>query len=495
MSSPNGVMMQFFHWYNEPDGTLWNEVAEKAQGLAEAGVTSMWLPPAYKGSAGGYDVGYGVYDMYDLGEFDQKGSVRTKYGTKEEYVNAVKKAKDVGIRVYADVVLNHKLGGDREEEFVATPFAPNNRKKAIGDPVTIKAWTHFDFPGREGKYSDFEWHWWHFKAVDYNAYEQGEFEAIYLFEGKSFEDEVDMEKGGFDYLMGCDIDFTHPEVREEMMRWGEWYVDTTGIDGFRFDAVKHVRAGFFPDWLKNTRKYSGKRLFAVGEYWSYEVEALHHFIKVTDGDVNLFDAPLHYNFRQASTAGNNYDMRTIFDDTLVQDQPMLAVTLVDNHDSQPLQALESVVEPWFKPLAYALILLRRDGYPCIFYADYYGAHYKDTGSDGGEYEIWLDSHQWIIDKFLEARREYAYGDQYDYFDHANTIGWTRLGSEEFPGGMAVVLSNGEAGRKWMEIGQPNRTYIDLTEHISDPITTNDEGWAEFRCDAGSVSVWVPQSVS
>ena len=22
-------------------------------------------------------------------------------------------------------------------------------------------------------------------------------------------------------------------------------------------------------------------------------------------------------------------------------------------------------------------LLRRDGYPCIFYADYYGAHYKD----------------------------------------------------------------------------------------------------------------------
>ncbi|MEL6902277.1 MAG: alpha-amylase, partial [Cyanobacteria bacterium J06606_4] len=195
------------------------------------------------------------------------------------------------------------------------------------------------------------------------------------------------------------------------------------------------------------------------------------------------------------TAGNGYDMRTIFDNTLVQDQPTLAVTLVDNHDSQPLQALESVVEPWFKPLAYALILLRREGYPCIFYADYYGAHYKDTGSDGGEYEIWLDSHQWIIDKFLEARREYAYGDQYDYFDHANTIGWTRLGTEEFPGGMAVVLSNGGSGSKWMEIGQANRTYIDLTEHIDEPITTNDEGWAEFRCDAGSVSVWVPQSGS
>ncbi|MEO0520963.1 MAG: hypothetical protein AAF171_27125 [Cyanobacteria bacterium P01_A01_bin.116] len=33
----------------------------------------------------------------------------------------------------------------------------------------------------------------------------------------------------------------------------------------------------------------------------------------------------------------------------------------------------------------------------------------------------------------------------------------------------------------------------LNEHIDEPITTNDEGWADFRCQAGSVSVWVPQS--
>ncbi len=97
------------------------------------------------------------------------------------------------------------------------------------------------------------------------------------------------------------------------------------------------------------------------------------------------------------------------------------MTLVENHDSQPLQSLESVVEGWFKPLAYALILLRRDGYPCIFYADYYGAHYKDYGKDGQEYEIWIDQHQWIIDKFLFARQEYAFGDQYDYFDHGISI--------------------------------------------------------------------------
>lgn len=492
MSEPNGVMMQYFHWYIPPDGSLWNEFADNVKDLAAAGITSIWLPPAYKGDAGGFDVGYSVYDLYDLGEFDQKGSVRTKYGTKEEYVKAIQAAKAAGVRVYADVVFNHMVGADEMEEVEATPFNPENRHEPVGDSRVIKAWTHFKFPGRDRKYSDMEWHWWHFDAVDYDA-NDGDFKAVYLFKGKSFDDNVDLEKGAFDYLMGCDLDMESDEVRDALKNWGAWYVDATQVDGFRFDAVKHVRAGFFPQWLNHCRRQAQRRLFAVGEYWSYEIEALHHFIETTEGDVHLFDAPLHYNFSEASKNGNDYDLRQIFDNTLVQQQPALAVTLVDNHDSQPLQSLESVVEPWFKPLAYALILLRQDGYPCIFYADYYGAHYTDTGNDGGEYEIWLDSHQWLIDKFLYARRTYAFGNQYDYFDHANTIGWTRLGDDQHPGGMAVVLSNGDNGHKWMEVGQPHQVYIDITEHISDSVITNDEGWAEFPCLAGSVSVWVPQA--
>ena len=491
MSEPNGVMMQYFHWYLPPDGSLWNELTQKARELADVGVTSVWLPPAYKGTGGGYDVGYGVYDMFDLGEFDQKGSVRTKYGTKDEYVQVVKTLQDAGIRVYADVVFNHRLGADATEEAKATPFHPDNRQQPIGELHPVNVWTHFTFPGRQGKYSDMEWHWWHFDAVDYNAYDE-DGNAVYLFEGKTFDGNVDLEKGGFDYLMGCDLDIENPEVQEELKRWGEWYIETTNVDGFRFDAVKHVQAGFFPEWLSHCRQSAGRRLFAVGEYWSYEVEALHHFIEVTGGDVSLFDAPLHYNFSEASKGGCDYDLRKIFDNTLVQEQPALAVTLVENHDSQPLQSLESVVEAWFKPLAYALILLRRDGYPCIFHADYYGANYQDTGKDGNEYEIWLDSHQWLIDKFLDVRRTYCYGDQYDYFDHGNTIGWTRLGTEEHPGGIAVVLSNGDEGCKSMEVGQPNHTYVDITEHISEPVTTNDEGWGNFSCPAGSVSVWVPK---
>jgi len=365
MSDQNGVMMQYFHWYLPDDGSLWNQVAKQAEELAKIGVTSIWLPPAYKGTAGGMDVGYGIYDLFDLGEFDQKGSIRTKYGTKDEYIRAIKAAQKVGINVYADVVFNHKLGADREEEMEATPFNTENRNQAIGEYQHIKAWTHFTFEGRKGKYSTMEWHWWHFDAIDYNVYNEGE-DAIYLLKGKSFDKDVDLEKGNFDYLMGCDLDMRNSEVQGELKYWGEWVYDTTHVDGFRFDAVKHVSAGFFPGWLEHVRHHAKRDLFAVGEYWSYEVETLNNFIAITEGKVDLFDAPLHLNFHLASQAGQDYDLSQIFDNTLVKDQPTLAVTFVDNHDSQPLQSLESIVEAWFKPLAYALILLRQEGYPCIF---------------------------------------------------------------------------------------------------------------------------------
>lgn len=489
MSEFNGVMMQYFHWYIEPDGTLWQEVAERASDLSQLGITTLWLPPAYKGSGGGFDVGYGVYDLFDLGEFNQKGSIRTKYGTKQEYLNAIKAAQQAGMQVYADVVLNHKNGGDETEKVDAVPVNWGDRHHELGEHREIEIYTKYTFPGRGNKYSSFKWNWQHFDAVNHNAYDWND-HSIYRLKDKQFETDVDPRHGNYDFLMACDLDMRKKEVREELKAWGKWYLDTTGVDGFRLDAVKHISYLFFNGWLDYVRDYAQKDLFAVGEYWSDDVQALHHYIGNTEGKMSLFDVPLHYNFHRASRSGENYDLRTIFDNTLIQQQPHLAVTFVENHDSQPLQALESPVESWFKPLAYAMILLRRQGYPCIFYADYFGAHYRDKGQDGNEYEIWLENHHWLIDKFLYARQNFAYGEQYDYFDEASLIGWTRLGDDEHPRAIAVVLSNGWGGTKWMEVGKPNTTFHDITHHVKEPVTTNNEGWGGFRCQGGSVSVWV-----
>jgi alpha-amylase len=483
----NGVMLQCFDWYM-PGGQLWQDLADRAQGLATAGFTAIWIPPAYKGSGGQHDVGYSVYDLFDLGEFDQKGGLATKYGTRAQLEVALEALRAVGLQVYADVVFNHRNGGDGVEDVWAQQVDWQDRNRALSDWYQIKAWTYFDFPGRAGQYSTMKWYWWCFDAVsyDHNHPERGS-THLFRLRDKQFSTEVSHENGNYDYLLAADLDLGVEFVRGELAHWGDWFLQATRVDGVRIDACKHIRRSFFPWWLGERRRISGRSLYAVGEYWSADVEELHRYLGATGGTMSLFDVPLHYRFREASVAQSSYDLRTIFDRTLVQQQPTLAATFVDNHDTQPCQSLESWVEPWFKPLAYALILLRRDGYPCVFQGDYNAAavHYRDHGR-----EVTLYSHRFLIDKFLGARRSYGWGEQHDYFDHPRTIGWFRTGDSAHPGQLAVVMTNGTGGSKWMNTFRPGAVFRDVTGHIQDTITANASGWANFRCNDRSVSVWV-----
>src|SRR5687767_11542329 len=132
MSELNGAMLQAFHWFMKPDetagsaGRLWPFLAARADDLRALGIDAVWIPPPYKGSGGRHDVGYGVYDHFDLGEFQARGDQATKYGTRDQLhaaINALHGFRQVNgqllpepgkryLQVYADIVLNHKMGGD-----------------------------------------------------------------------------------------------------------------------------------------------------------------------------------------------------------------------------------------------------------------------------------------------------------------------------------------------------------------------------------------------
>lgn len=111
----NPTLLQCFHWYYPTGGELWREVTALAPNLNEIGINMVWLPPAYKGASGGYSVGYDSYDLFDLGEFDQKGSFATKYGDKAQLLEAINALKSNQIAVLLDVVVNHKMGADEKE--------------------------------------------------------------------------------------------------------------------------------------------------------------------------------------------------------------------------------------------------------------------------------------------------------------------------------------------------------------------------------------------
>ena len=221
-------------------------------------------------------------------------------------------------------------------------------------------------------------------------------------------------------------------------------------------------------------------MFSVGEYWSNDVNKLHRYITETHGQTSLFDVPLHYNFENASK-DENYDLSHILEHTLVKENPSRAVTFVDNHDTQPGQALQSFVDEWFKQSAYSIILLREEGYPCVFYGDLYGIEHDNIEPVND------------IQTLIRLRKEKAYGEQHDYFDHPNYIGWTREGDmEHLRSGLAVIMTNRGEGEKTMYIGleHAGETFIDVIGSCDDEVIIREDGCGVFKVKEKSVSVWI-----
>lgn len=82
--------------------------------------------------------------------------------------------------------------------------------------------------------------------------------------------------------MGADVDLNNVEVVNELKNWTKWYIEQTDVDGFRIDAVKHIRSSFFPEWLTYIKNEFNKDFFAVGEYWSANIDTLKNYIQETN---------------------------------------------------------------------------------------------------------------------------------------------------------------------------------------------------------------------
>ena len=48
MNNLNSVLMQYFEWYLPDDGKHWQRLKDDAKHLASIGITSVWMPPAFK---------------------------------------------------------------------------------------------------------------------------------------------------------------------------------------------------------------------------------------------------------------------------------------------------------------------------------------------------------------------------------------------------------------------------------------------------------------
>lgn len=199
----NQTMFQGFEWYIPPDHQHWKRLTRAIPALAALGITSMWIPPAAKASWYNKN-GYDTYDLYDLGEFDQKGARQTKWGTKEELVEMVAAANDHGVGILFDAVLNHKAAADFAEVVEAVRVDPKDRGRETGEFEEVEVWTGYSFPGRGEMYSPMKWRAEHFTGIDYD--QKTNSNVLWKFKGKEWASDVDEELGNYDYLCvlpGC----------------------------------------------------------------------------------------------------------------------------------------------------------------------------------------------------------------------------------------------------------------------------------------------------
>lgn len=109
------IMLQGWYWDypGTMDGYNWADtLRQRAAELAQTGFTYVWLPPLSRSSFGSSSNGYDPKDLYDLGEVYGGGA--TRFGTRQNLDEVIAAFQSNGIHAVADVVYNHRDGGQPE---------------------------------------------------------------------------------------------------------------------------------------------------------------------------------------------------------------------------------------------------------------------------------------------------------------------------------------------------------------------------------------------
>jgi len=253
------VVLQFFN-------NSWNEIAEKIPELAEVGYESLWLPPPQKCS-GGLSVGYDLWDPFDLGSKDQRGSVKTRYGTEEELLRLIETAHRFGIRVYFDNIMNHRAfdvpGYDENTAIDIYPgMLPEDFHLRVTEEGFYRKWDNTVNWGstwevQNRNLSDLIDIAHETPNVNFGPNEGDTHPKISFVRHPNNPEYYDYHPTlgwvGFGTTnittntIAQNEDYYKEDVGGYLMRSVRWLIDRTKVDGLRLDAVKHVPSYFFGD--------------------------------------------------------------------------------------------------------------------------------------------------------------------------------------------------------------------------------------------------------
>jgi glycosidase len=233
--------------------------------IAEAGYSALWLPPPSKAS-GGMSVGYDLWDPFDLGGQDQRGTVRTRYGTEAELLNLVDVAHRFGIRVYFDNIMNHRAfdipGYDEDTPVDIYPgMLPEDFHLRKTEDGFYRKWDN------TRNWQD-QWQVQNLGLADlidiahenpntnFGEFEGGSYPKLSFVRDLKRPWQYDRLPNGqyvgfgknngiTEEIVRNNPEFYREDVNSYLIRAARWFMDKTKADGLRLDAVKHVPSYFF----------------------------------------------------------------------------------------------------------------------------------------------------------------------------------------------------------------------------------------------------------
>jgi hypothetical protein len=313
----------------------WDHMAAQAKDFSLAGFTAVWLPPMLKTAAGAAPNadGYGPFDDYDIGSKKQKGTIPTRFGTREQLQRCAAILRANGIDIYLDMVEHHRSGdsGEPSEAFIFRYLGSN------GTPNI----------GRFRK------------------------------EPKNFLPQVprDPDLGGSpkdDKPFGRELAPIHAIPKDYVFNGlidaSDWLTRALDAQGYRLDDVKGLSTDFLLPYL-NSKSMAGK--FAVGEFFDGNPLLLNQWVfnpQGMNGRPSAFDFPLKFMLNGLCNNPGRFNMALMDHSGFAGISPLNAVTFVENHDTDTAPNNSQNITT-NKLMGYAYILTS-EGYPAVYYRDY-----------------------------------------------------------------------------------------------------------------------------
>ena len=334
------VVLQSFWWdyYNDTYRFKWADyLTEMAPRLKEMGIDAVWLPPTPKNKNATNDVGYSPFDPYDLGDKFQKGDVRTRFGSKDEFLRLVAVLHANGLEVIQDVVLNHTDGagtttGDAGQDPEPTFSMASNsgyktfRYSAFATPLPEAGDNGAAYAARQGRWPK---NYANFHPQLGHQSTSGDQAAPYF--GPDFCYGNDGGNDGYgqlssNYLALYPGAFNPAQSagysQTQARNWIVWMKKQTGVDGFRWDAVKHFSYNAQQD-LSYNLKYNagwasgGEGMLNVGEFvgGKTDLDGYVTSVKGQNGGNDFLMGTFDFGLRGAIygmvSGGGNYDLGQI----------------------------------------------------------------------------------------------------------------------------------------------------------------------------------------